>query len=161
PGALTEMDRYPALQVRQRERRLPVAAVHRAEQREQRLVLRDRQELAVTERPALRRERPGEDADLAEVREVETAGRLRFHARGATEQRSARESRRESREEVPARERTSGHRTHDGKFPSTAMMKLTPRYGWRLLCGCVPPVAATAPAARFVFVLAAYTGCPA
>ena len=45
--------------------RLPVPAVGRAEQREQRLVLVDRQKLPVAERPALGREDEGHDPDLA------------------------------------------------------------------------------------------------
>jgi hypothetical protein len=55
-----------ALQVGKREVRLAVAAVGGAEQREQRGVLRERQELAVAERPALRREVEREDADLGD-----------------------------------------------------------------------------------------------
>ena len=51
-----------------REVGLPVAAEGRAEQREQRLVLVDRQQLAVRERPALRREVEAHDLEFAEER---------------------------------------------------------------------------------------------
>ena len=54
--AAADVDRHPAAQVGQREVDPAVAAVGRAEQREQRLVLVDRQELAVALRPALGRE---------------------------------------------------------------------------------------------------------
>ena len=53
-------------EVGQREVGLAVAAVRGAEQREQRLVLVDRQELAVAERPALGREVEADDLDFAE-----------------------------------------------------------------------------------------------
>ena len=36
-----------------------------------------------------------------------------------------------------------------GKMPERAMMKFSARYGARLLCGWLPPVAPTAPGARF------------
>src|SRR4051794_20638605 len=65
--ALALMDRSPAAQVRQRERRLAVTAIHRAEQREQRLVLVDRQKLAVAERPALGREIPRNNFDFTQI----------------------------------------------------------------------------------------------
>ena len=71
-GALTEdvpvpdVDRRPAAQVGQREGGDAVAAVERAEEREQGLVLIDRQHLAVAERPALGRKREADDPDLGE-----------------------------------------------------------------------------------------------
>jgi hypothetical protein len=58
---------YPATQVWQRERRLAVASVGRADQREQGLVLGDRQQLAVAERPASRGEQASEHADLGNI----------------------------------------------------------------------------------------------
>src|SRR5437588_2462859 len=58
------MDRRAALKVRQAEVHPPVAAIGRAEQREQRLVLVDRQQLPVAQRPTLRREAEGHDPDL-------------------------------------------------------------------------------------------------
>jgi hypothetical protein len=63
---LSLRDRITALKVRQRERRDAVAAVGRAEQREQRLVLRDRHDLPVAERPAFRGEGEREDGNLSE-----------------------------------------------------------------------------------------------
>ena len=62
------VDRHPAAQVRQREGALAVAAVGRADQLEQRLVLGDGQQLALAEHPARRREVAGEHPDLAYVR---------------------------------------------------------------------------------------------
>ena len=61
------MHRYPALQVRQGEGVDAVAAIGRAEDREQGVVLRDRHQLAVAPRPALRREVEAETADLADI----------------------------------------------------------------------------------------------
>ena len=66
--AVALVDRHPAAQVGQRERALAVAAVGRADQLEERLVLRDRQELAFAEHPAGRREVAGEHPDLADIR---------------------------------------------------------------------------------------------
>src|SRR5438309_1686185 len=51
--ALTEMNRHLATEVRQREIDAPVAAIGSAEQGEQRLVLVDRQQLAVAKCPPL------------------------------------------------------------------------------------------------------------
>jgi hypothetical protein len=51
--------------IRQRERGLAVAAVGRAQDREQRRVLRDRKQLSLTEQPATRGEVAGKDGDLA------------------------------------------------------------------------------------------------
>src|SRR5688500_7511323 len=62
------MDRDPATAVRQGEVHPPVAAPVRAQQREQRLVLVDRQQLAVAQRPSLRREAEAHDSDLSEER---------------------------------------------------------------------------------------------
>src|SRR5215208_357106 len=31
----------------------------------------------------------------------------------------------------------------DGKMPNSEIMKSTQRYGWKLACGCVPPLGAT------------------
>jgi hypothetical protein len=59
-----------AAQIRQREGRSSVAAVGRAEQCEERLVLGDRQQLALAQRPARRCEVSGEGHDLAEKRYV-------------------------------------------------------------------------------------------
>ena len=67
PRALAEMDRRARAQVGQGERGLPVAAVRRAQQREERLVLVDRQHLPVAERPSLRREVEGDDADFGKI----------------------------------------------------------------------------------------------
>ena len=47
-------ERHGALQVRQREGRVAVAAVLRAEQRKERLILRDRQQLAIAKGPSRR-----------------------------------------------------------------------------------------------------------
>ena len=66
--AAADVDRRPALQVRQGEVRLPVPAEGGAEQREQRLVLVDRQELPVAQRPALRGEHEAHDPDLRQER---------------------------------------------------------------------------------------------
>src|SRR5215218_4404199 len=67
-GIAAEADRNASAQVRQREVRLPVAAVHRAEQREQRLILVNGQELAVALRPALRRKIKSKYLNLAHER---------------------------------------------------------------------------------------------
>src|SRR4051812_388689 len=52
-------------QIGQPESRLPVAAIGRAQQREQRRILRDRKELAIANRPAARREVSTEHPDFA------------------------------------------------------------------------------------------------
>src|SRR5947209_16397437 len=67
-GALAGMHRRVALHVGKGEIRLAVAAIGRAKQGEQSGILRDRQELPVTERPALRREIEGIDADFGNER---------------------------------------------------------------------------------------------
>src|SRR4051812_39541243 len=41
----------------------------------------------------------------------------------------------------------------DGKIPKSEMMKLTHRYGWKLVCGWLPPVAPLAVAAICLFGL--------
>src|SRR5205085_9096128 len=59
------VQRQTAAEVRQREGRLTVAAIGRADKLEQGLVLRDRQHLALAEHPADRGEIAGEHANLA------------------------------------------------------------------------------------------------
>ena len=58
---LALIDWHPAAEIWQGEVVLAIAAVGRTEDREERLVLADRQELPVTERPALGSEVPGDD----------------------------------------------------------------------------------------------------
>jgi hypothetical protein len=65
---LAGMHRRTALQVRQREVALAIAAVGGAQQREERRVLRDRQQLAIALGPALGREVEREDADFRNER---------------------------------------------------------------------------------------------
>jgi hypothetical protein len=80
------MNRRASAQIGEPERRLPVAAVRRAEEREQRRVLRDREDLPLAECPAARREVAGEDHDLADERigvHGIRAGRLRLAEQGA------------------------------------------------------------------------------
>ena len=60
------MDRGAALSVREGEGGLTVAPKGRAEQREQRLILVNRQQLPVALRPSLRCEVEGHDADFAQ-----------------------------------------------------------------------------------------------
>src|SRR3954454_375790 len=67
-GPLPGMHRSATLKVRKRERRLSVPSVRRAEEREERRVLAERQQLDVAERPALRREVEREDPDLGDER---------------------------------------------------------------------------------------------
>ena len=62
--AAADVDRRAAAEIGQREVCLPVASEGRAKQREQRLVLVDRQQLAVTGRPTLRRKAEGHDPNL-------------------------------------------------------------------------------------------------
>lgn len=64
-NSLAHMDRQSGLQIGQRESGLAVAAIGGAKQREQRLILDDRQELTVAQRPAPRREVAAKHADLA------------------------------------------------------------------------------------------------
>jgi len=64
--AVPDMDRHPALQVGEPERHPAVATVGGPEDREQRLVLVDRQQLAVAEGPTLRWEVPADDLDLSD-----------------------------------------------------------------------------------------------
>src|SRR5690349_19577714 len=63
-GPLPWVHRCSTLQVRQCEVALAVSAVGRTQQREQSRVLGERQELAVTPSPTLRRKVEGEDTDL-------------------------------------------------------------------------------------------------
>src|SRR5262249_32136109 len=65
--AAAEVEGQAAPQVRQGKGGLPVSTVGRADQVEQRLVVRDRQELPLPEHPTRRGEVPGEHADLADV----------------------------------------------------------------------------------------------
>src|ERR1051326_2430674 len=64
--AVAHVDGDLAPQVRQVEGGLPVAAVGRAEQREERLVLVDGEGLAVAQRPALRGKVKADDLDLTQ-----------------------------------------------------------------------------------------------
>src|SRR4051794_13334097 len=66
PMPVTDVDRRPALEVRQGEVHPSVAAERSAEQREQRLVLVDGQELPVAEGPPLRRKDKAHDSDLGQ-----------------------------------------------------------------------------------------------
>ena len=66
PWPLALADRNAASQVRQRKSGLAVAAIEGAEEREQRRVLRDRQQLAFAERPSDRGEIKRENGDLAD-----------------------------------------------------------------------------------------------
>src|SRR3954468_20174182 len=66
--ALSRVHRSTPLQVRQGEIALAISAIGGAEQREERGVLREWQELAVAPGPALRREVEGEDADFSDKR---------------------------------------------------------------------------------------------
>ena len=63
--ALALMKRSISLEIWQREVGLAIPAVGRAQQREERLVLVDRQLLSVAERPALRGEVEAHDFDFA------------------------------------------------------------------------------------------------
>ena len=62
--AAAHVERRAPAQVGQREVGLPVAAIHGAEEREERLVLVDRQQLPVTERPAFRRKDERHNSDF-------------------------------------------------------------------------------------------------
>jgi hypothetical protein len=62
----SHMDWHTSLEIRKRESCLAIAAVHRPKQREKGLVLVDRQELTVAERPALRGKIPTDDLNLSE-----------------------------------------------------------------------------------------------
>jgi hypothetical protein len=64
---VTLMERKPSAHVGQGERRLAVATIGRSDQLKQRLILRDRQELAFAEHPAGRGKVPGEHADFTDV----------------------------------------------------------------------------------------------
>src|SRR5258707_11969925 len=65
---LTLMDWHPAAKIWQAEGGLAIAAVGSAKEREERLVLVDRQELPVTECPAPGSEVPGYDFYFGEIR---------------------------------------------------------------------------------------------
>jgi len=60
------MHRHTALEIRQPEGVLPVAAIGRSDQVEENVVLRDRQQLAVAKRPAGRRKVAAEQANLTD-----------------------------------------------------------------------------------------------
>src|SRR5882762_2897033 len=81
-GALTGVHRSAALQVGQREGRLAVAAVGGTQQREERGVLREGQELPVAPRPTFRREVEREDADFRDewIHKIEGLGRAGEYA---------------------------------------------------------------------------------
>ena len=66
--AAAHVDRRAALEVGEGEGGGAVAAVGRAHEREERLVLVDRQQLPVAERPPPRCEAEADDPDLCEVR---------------------------------------------------------------------------------------------
>src|SRR5215211_5450047 len=74
---VTDVDRRRALEVRQGEGHPPVAAERRAQQREQRLVLINRQELPVAESPPLRRKTETHNSDLGQERFGHSASPLR------------------------------------------------------------------------------------
>src|SRR6185436_5560208 len=61
----SNMDRNASSEIRKRECRLAIAAVHRSQQREKCLVRIDRQELTIAKRPALRGKIPTDDLDLS------------------------------------------------------------------------------------------------
>jgi hypothetical protein len=64
----TYMDRRARAQVGQREVHASIAAVGRAEQTKERLILIDGQQLPVALRPAFRRKDKGHDSDFTEKR---------------------------------------------------------------------------------------------
>src|SRR5947207_5648340 len=64
--AVAGVNRRSALQVRQGKIGLAVPAISRAEQRKERLVLVDRQQLPIAQRPAFRRELETHDSDFAQ-----------------------------------------------------------------------------------------------
>ena len=66
PRTLAEVEGHAAAQVRQAEGNLAVPAIDRADQREHRVVLGNRQQLAVAARPAPRREVEAAHADFGE-----------------------------------------------------------------------------------------------
>jgi len=65
--AVTIMDREPTLQVWQRKCGLPVAAIRRADQLKKHFILRNWQQLSLTEHPAVRIEVSGEHPDFAYI----------------------------------------------------------------------------------------------
>src|SRR5690242_14840946 len=123
------MNRDAALQIRKREVHATIAAIRRPEQAEEGLILIDRKELPVAERPALGLEVPGDEHDLAEI----GSDRLRCRRCGARAPRQ-RGARRDQAE--PGQEPATLRRGHDrarhgqlwlGKTPDSEMMKLMPR----------------------------------
>src|SRR3954452_14225748 len=66
-GSVALMNGETPAEIGQGERRFPVAAVGGADQLEKRLVLGDRQQLALTEHPTRRGEVPSEHPELAHV----------------------------------------------------------------------------------------------
>jgi hypothetical protein len=62
------MERHATAQIRQRESTFAISAIGGADELKQRLVLRNRQQLAFAEHPAGGREVAGKHADLANVR---------------------------------------------------------------------------------------------
>src|SRR5438477_257729 len=62
--SIVKMDRYSASQVRQPEINATVTAISRPKQRKERLVLVDRQQLSIAERPAFRWKDKTHDADF-------------------------------------------------------------------------------------------------
>src|SRR6266576_348847 len=60
------VNRRSTLQVRQRKSGLAIPAISRAEQGKERLVLVDRQQLSIAQRPAFRRELETHDSDFAQ-----------------------------------------------------------------------------------------------
>src|SRR2546423_5156930 len=62
--SLTHVNRHISLEIRQAEIYAPIAAVGGPEQREERLVLVDRQQLPVAERPTFWREAEAHDSDF-------------------------------------------------------------------------------------------------
>ena len=63
--AVADVEWHAPLEIRQREVDPPVATVSGAQQRKERLVLIDGQQLSVAQRPAFRRKAEGEYPDLA------------------------------------------------------------------------------------------------
>src|SRR5690242_16729407 len=66
-AARSKVHRYPSAQIGKPERARTVAPVGRADQVEQRLVLRNRQQLSFAEHPARGSKIAGEDSNLANV----------------------------------------------------------------------------------------------
>src|SRR5262249_14211831 len=118
-----DVERCAALQVGQCEGAPAVAAVGRAEQREQRRVLRDGKQLACADGPPSGREVEGEHAYLGDEGTCH-AITPEWPVRNGTE----------------AGERSDQSQFCEGKVPNSEMMKLIPRIGCRLSCGWLKPV---------------------